>query len=589
MADFQSRRFGKYLLLEKLATGGMAQLYRAKIIGVQGFEKFCAIKMILPHLADEKELVHSFIDEAKLAALLNHQNIVQIYDFGEMESSNFITMEYLFGKDLRAILAKSRELGMPLGLEYGLFITSRVCAGLEYAHTLKDFQGKPLHIIHRDISPQNVIVTYEGDIKIVDFGIAKAATQSTATQVGMIKGKVAYMSPEQASGKPIDHRSDIFSLGILLYELVTGNKLFKGEDTLQILARVREADFDPPEVVAGGLPGKLYSILHRALAKDVDARYHSCADMLADIEECLYEQGMRPSARGLAQYMKSLFSREIGAEEALMRDAAHAAAAEEAARPEKAAETASRKEAAPSPASPPVAPREEREGKEAAGEKPPSAPKAAAEAPGKKRGLLVGAAVGVVVLVAAGLFLMRGGPGNSPPKGAAPAPQTPSPVAAEAEGVVKARSLVAGATGLVEKDPAKAREMLLEATRLDPKSVQGYFQLGMAYVKLADYPRAAEAYRKAGDLDPKFPDSFFNLGFVFASQKEYGKAEEMYGKVVALSPKYVDEALFNLAMVQEKQGKRKECVANLERALEANPNNELARKFFEKYKKGARG
>ncbi len=588
MAQFQSRRFGKYLLLEKLATGGMAQLYRAKIIGVQGFEKFIAIKMILPHLAEEKELVSSFIDEAKLAALLNHQNIVQIYDFGELEGSNFITMEYLFGKDLRAILAKAREFDMPLGLEYGLFVTSRICAGLEYAHTVKDFQGTPLNIIHRDISPQNVIVTYQGDVKIVDFGIAKAATQSTATQVGMIKGKVAYMSPEQAAGKPVDHRSDIFSLGILLYELVTGFKLFKGEDTLQILARVREADFDSPELVVGGLPPKLYAILNRALAKDVGERYQSCAEMLADIEEALYEQGLRPSARGLAQYMRNLFEKEITAEEALMRDAAGAPNPEEAVRPEAVPEPAPPKQEAP-PSAAPVAP--PREVKEKAREKPPAAPKAAAGSPKKKSGALVGAVVGVAVLVAVGVFLMKGKSGTSPPKETPKVEQPPAPSSppAPAAGVEKARLLVAEATGLVEKDPSKAREMLLEAIRLDPKSVEGHFQLGLAYVKLTDYPKATEAYQKTVDLDPKFPDSFFNLGFVFASQKEYAKAEEMYGKVVALSPKYVDEALFNLAMVQDKQGKRKQSVENLERALKANPKNALAKKFLQKFKKGASG
>lgn len=594
MADFQSRRFGKYLLLEKLATGGMAQLYRAKIIGVQGFEKFIAIKMILPHLAEEKELVSSFIDEAKLAALLNHQNIVQIYDFGEMEGSNFITMEYLFGKDLRAILAKAREIDMPLGIEYGLFITSRICAGLEYAHTVKDFQGTPLNIIHRDISPQNVIVTYQGDVKIVDFGIAKAATQSTATQVGMIKGKVAYMSPEQAAGKPVDYRSDIFSLGILLYELVTGFKLFKGEDTLQILARVREADFDSPELVVGGLPSKLYAILNRALAKDVGARYQSCAEMLADIEEGLYEQGLRPSARGLAQYMRGLFDKEITEEEVLMRDAAGASTPSVAARPEAAPAPVSPKQAAPPPAAPAAAPRE---GKEKAREKPLAAPKAAPETPKKKSGALIGAVVGVAILAAGGVFLMKGKSGTSPPKEAAkvaqaPAPSPPpaqAPAPTAADGVDKARLLVAEATGLVDRDPAKAREMLLEAIRLDPKSVQGHFQLGLAYVKLTDYPKATEAYQKTVDLDPKFPDSFFNLGFVFASRKEYGNAEEMYGKVVALSPKYVDEALFNLAMVQEKQGKRKQSVENLEKALKANPKNALAKKFLQKFKKGASG
>ncbi|TFG56804.1 MAG: serine/threonine protein kinase, partial [Deltaproteobacteria bacterium] len=191
MTEFQSRRFGKYLLLEKLATGGMAQLYRAKIIGVEGFEKFIAIKQILPHLAHEEELITSFIDEAKLAALLNHQNIVQIYDFGSMENSYFITMEFLFGKDLRAVNAKAREMGNPVTLENALYLIAKVCAGLDYAHKLKDFQGKSLNIIQRDISPQNVFLTYEGDVKIVDFGIAKAASQSTITQVGMIKGKVA--------------------------------------------------------------------------------------------------------------------------------------------------------------------------------------------------------------------------------------------------------------------------------------------------------------------------------------------------------------------------------------------------------------
>ena len=231
MALNQPVRFGKYLLLEKMAAGGMAELYRAKTIGVQGLEKLIAIKKILPHLAKEKELTGSFIDEAKLAALLNHQDIVKIYDFGSMEDSYFISMEFLFGKDLRALFGKAKEKGRPLSIEYALYVMSRVCSGLDYAHKLKDFQGKPLNIIHGDISPQNVFVTYEGDVKILDFGIAKAASQSTITQYGMIKGKVAYMSPEQAAGKPVDRRSDIFSTGILLYEAVTGTRMFTGEST----------------------------------------------------------------------------------------------------------------------------------------------------------------------------------------------------------------------------------------------------------------------------------------------------------------------------------------------------------------------
>ncbi|MBI4849352.1 MAG: protein kinase, partial [Nitrospirae bacterium] len=335
-------KFGKYLLVEKLATGGMAQVFKAKIMGAEGFEKMVAIKQILPHLTVEKELVTSFIDEAKLAASLHHQNIVQIYDFGNMEGTYYIAMEYLLGKDLRMIANRAKERNTEFSLEHCLYIISRVCAGLDYAHKLKDLQGRPLNIIHRDISPQNVIVTYEGEVKIVDFGIAKAATQSTMTQVGMIKGKVAYMSPEQASGKHIDHRSDIFATGILLYELVTGNRMFQG-DTLHILAKVREAEFEPAEAVVSGLPQMLYKILKRALAKEPEDRYQSCGEMLDDIEACIFgpekleyntkicegnpdlkgcmiDLSLKPTVSGLAHYMKELFAEDMSAELQVFRD-----------------------------------------------------------------------------------------------------------------------------------------------------------------------------------------------------------------------------------------------------------------------------
>ncbi|MCJ7601039.1 MAG: serine/threonine protein kinase [Desulfobulbaceae bacterium] len=299
MTTFQKQRLGKYIFLDKLAVGGMAELYRAMITGVQGFEKLIAIKKILPHLANEEELVRSFIDEAKLAALLHHQNIVQIYDFGSLGDTYFIAMEYLLGKDCRIITSKAKEKDLPLELPLGLLIVSRICAGLDYAHKLKDFQGKPLNIIHRDISPQNILITYEGDVKIVDFGIAKAASQTTMTQMGMIKGKVAYMSPEQAAGKLIDHRSDIFSCGIILYEMVTGKRMFSG-DTMHILAKVREAQFDKPEEVRQDLPEKLLEVLYRSLAKDPANRYQTCDDMLTDLEECMQQLGVHPTANMLS-------------------------------------------------------------------------------------------------------------------------------------------------------------------------------------------------------------------------------------------------------------------------------------------------
>lgn len=283
MAQFDPVQFGKYLLLDRIAVGGMAELFQGKLVSVEGFEKPVAIKKLLPHLARDKNLVNMFINEAKLAALLTHQNIVQIYDLGSIEGTYFIAMEYLHGKDLRTIISKSGEKGLPLPLEYILYIISRICAGLDYAHQLTDLRGNALNIIHRDISPQNVLVTYGGEVKIVDFGIAKAATSSSDTRVGIIKGKLAYMSPEQAAGKGIDHRSDIFATGILLYEMVTGKRMFEGPE-MEILDRVRNADFEAPELLVPELPAKLHRVMHLALAKDPNSRYESCGHMLTDLD-----------------------------------------------------------------------------------------------------------------------------------------------------------------------------------------------------------------------------------------------------------------------------------------------------------------
>ncbi len=577
MTVFKPMRFRKYLLLEKIAVGGMAELYRAKITGVQGFEKLIAIKMILPHLANEKELVSSFIDEANLAAFLNHQNIVQIYDFGNMEDTYFISMEYLFGKDLRRIFAKSKEKGLILGLEYALYITSRICSGLDYAHKLKDFQGKPLHIIHRDISPQNIFITYEGDVKIVDFGIAKAASQSTITQVGMIKGKVAYMSPEQASGKTIDHRSDIFSTGILLYEMVTNERMFKG-DTLQILAQVQEAKFEAPEVVKCDLPEKLCDILRLALAKEPEQRYQSCGEMLADLEECMIELSLRPTTRGLSQYMKELFKEEIAAEREIMCEAAAICVSDEVAPDVQLADKGQEKTIV-----------------------------VAEEIPKKRKkqsplyAAIALALIGIGIVFA---FWFKGKPVSEPIRDVSSKSIQPSvnrPLASTAPSKVstsvpakvpekvsesseRVKALQNQASGLIETNPQKAKTLLLEAIKLDPKSVEGHIHLGLAYVKLKDYPRAIETYQKVAELYPQFPDIYFNLGYVYALSKDYAKAEEMYTKVVKLSPSYLDEAIFNLGMVQEKQGKKKQCIENLERALKINPKNKLAKEYLNKLK-----
>ena len=321
MTTLQPERFGKYLLLDRIATGGMAELYRGKITGDEGFEKLVAVKKILPHLVGEKGLIESFINEAKLAAFLQHENIIRTYDFGKMKSDYFIVMEYLFGKNLQSVIGIFKKKNRLFDLEVALQIISCVCNGLDYAHTLKNFQGQPLNIIHRDISPPNIFISYEGDVKIIDFGIAKASSQNQATQFGLIKGKVGYMSPEQADGSDLDIRSDIFAIGSVLYEMVTGEKLYQG-DTMEVLAKARKVEFEPPENLVAKLPPVISKIIHQALAKNLEERYQTCGEMLADVEKSIRTLSLRPTVWGIARFMKDLFKKSIPLEEQAMMKAA---------------------------------------------------------------------------------------------------------------------------------------------------------------------------------------------------------------------------------------------------------------------------
>lgn len=608
MSAFNPVRFGKYLLLEKLATGGMAQLYKGKMIGVEGFEKLVAIKQILPHLAEEKEFVNSFIDEAKLAAMLHHQNIVQIYDFGNMEGTYYIAMEYMQGKDLRMIVNRAKEKDRPLRFELSLFIISQILAGLDYAHKMKDFEGRPLNIIHRDISPQNIMITYEGEVKILDFGIAKAATQRSMTQVGMIKGKVAYMSPEQAAGKTIDYRSDIFSTGILLYELVTGRRMFTGE-TMQILANVRDAAFEPVEAIINSLPPGIYKILNRVLAKEPAQRYQSCKEMLSDIEACMFgpekinydkrpsdgntgiqegmaDLSMMPTASGLAQYMKELFEKDMETDMQVFRNTGEIKIAEE---PAAVKDTGRGVKVEPMPV------------EDKPQEKIVTQPRVEAPAKEKKKMPLLYMVLGGALVLIALIFVivMKKKPVPTPDKTTrtpvSEPSETPVPAKVPPESSskpeplpdprAKAKELLEQASGLIETQTQKAKEMLLEVVKLDPQSVQGHFRLGMVFIKLKDYPKAIELFKKTAKLDPQFPDTYFNLGYVYAINKNYPKAEEMYKQAVRLSPSYLDEALFNLGIVQEKQGKREQCIKNIEQAIKVNPENKVAKEYLQKLRK----
>lgn len=308
--------FGQYLLLEKIATGGMAELFKAKRKGVEGFEKILAIKRILPHMSDNDEFITMFIDEAKLAAQLTHQNICQIFDLGKIENSYYIAMEYVHGKDLRAGLRASRSKKKPFPVELAILVISKISSALDYAHRKRDANGQPLNLVHRDISPQNILISYEGEVKLVDFGIAKAATKAHVTQHGALKGKLLYMSPEQAWGKAVDKRTDIFSLGVVLYEMLTGAPLFLDENDTEvtILEKVREARIGPVRELNPKVPESLEKILVKVLHKNPDERYQTALDLQKDLDDFFYSEGYNATSGSLANYAQSLFPEEWGKE-----------------------------------------------------------------------------------------------------------------------------------------------------------------------------------------------------------------------------------------------------------------------------------
>ena len=300
--------FGQYVLQEHIATGGMAEVYKARMMGMEGFQKTVAIKRILPHLSDNDDFVSMFIDEAKLAAQLNHNNILHIYDLGKIERSHYIAMEYIEGRDLRWILSKCRERAVVMPVALALHIATLLASALDYAHKKRDFENRELGLVHRDVSPQNVLISKMGDIKLCDFGIAKAASKASHTRAGALKGKLQYMSPEQAWGQDIDHRSDLFSLGVVLYEMLTSEQVFAGDSELSILEKVRNPTVEPPSSRNPQITSEIDRIVRTALESDCEARYQSARDMQRDLERV-----MRASGWALDTGTVSMFVTELEA------------------------------------------------------------------------------------------------------------------------------------------------------------------------------------------------------------------------------------------------------------------------------------
>ncbi len=312
---FEPRPFGKYYLLDRIAVGGMAEIYKAKQYGIGGFEKLLVIKKVLPHLSEDKEFIDMFIDEAKIAVTLSHSNIAQVYELGQIEDNYFIAMEYIEGKNLREILKKCSDGTMKMSTDQVIFIMMEVCKALDYAHRKKNpVTGENLHIIHRDISPQNIMISYEGEVKIVDFGIAKAKGKISRTQVGVLKGKFGYMSPEQAQGLEIDAQSDIFSTGIIFWEMLTNKKLFSGDTDFETLEKVKKDKISPPSEYNNEIPKELDSIAMKVLARDLPKRYKTAAEFQVDLTKYLYSISYDFTSNKLSNFLKGLFKEEIKTE-----------------------------------------------------------------------------------------------------------------------------------------------------------------------------------------------------------------------------------------------------------------------------------
>ena len=278
----------KYKVIRKLDAGGMAEVYEAVAEGIEGFEKKVAIKRVLPHLAENKKFIAMFLDEARLSLHLSHANVVNVFDIGQAGGTYFIVMEYVDGTNLKHLMRKLKDRNHILPIEQSIFIIMEVCRGLSYAHGLKDRNGKKFNIVHRDVSPPNILISRQGEVKIVDFGLAKATSQLETTDPGVVKGKYAYLSPESATGKPVDHRMDIFCCGIVLYELLTGQRLFLGDNDVQTIKNVRAAEVPSLQQFNPAIPPELEHIVRTALAKDPAHRFQTCDDFAESLANFLF-------------------------------------------------------------------------------------------------------------------------------------------------------------------------------------------------------------------------------------------------------------------------------------------------------------
>ncbi|HEY0708905.1 MAG TPA: serine/threonine-protein kinase, partial [Polyangia bacterium] len=296
----------RYRITERVAAGGMAEVFRGVAESIQGFRKNVAIKRVLPALTKNKKFVAMFLDEARLSLHLQHANIVQVFDIGHADETYFIVMEYVEGVDLKRLLEWRRRLGRPLTIGQTVYSIMEVCKGLAYAHeAVHPETGRPLGIVHRDVSPPNVLMSRNGEIKVTDFGLAKAAVQVETTDPGVVKGKMSYLSPEAARGAEVDRRADIFAVGILLYEMLTGKRLFYGETDYQTVELVRAAKIPPIGAQNPEVEPELEEVVRKALARRPDDRFQSATDLQDALAQYLFSRGLKMIQRDISDLVRA--------------------------------------------------------------------------------------------------------------------------------------------------------------------------------------------------------------------------------------------------------------------------------------------
>ncbi|MBI5477653.1 MAG: serine/threonine protein kinase, partial [Deltaproteobacteria bacterium] len=316
----RTQQLGRYHLLDRIACGGMAEVYRARTFDVEGRAHLVAIKRVLTHLIQDDDFIQMLVDEAKIAGLLVHNNIAQVYEFVHLGDNYFISMEYVDGKDVRSILDRCRANDEWVPAADAAYVAAEVCDALQAAHTQRDRDGSPLKIVHRDISPSNVICSYQGQVKLCDFGIAKAVLSRVQTKTGVIKGKVKYMSPEQAMGKRLDARSDLFSLGVVLYEMLTRQSPFSAPAEMELIFAVRDARYLPIREINPNVPPELCDVVDRAMTRSRGHRFQTAHDFGLALRGFLSRHAPRYQRSRLAHLLRRLFENDIESDLRLMED-----------------------------------------------------------------------------------------------------------------------------------------------------------------------------------------------------------------------------------------------------------------------------